>query len=29
MELNNTVTRQTAKLLDLPAPGAGAAGDFK
>jgi aminoglycoside phosphotransferase (APT) family kinase protein len=29
MELNNTVTRLTAKLLDLPAPGAGASGDFK
>jgi aminoglycoside phosphotransferase (APT) family kinase protein len=29
MELNNTVTRQTAKLLDLPPPGEGAAGDFK
>jgi hypothetical protein len=29
MERNNTVTRLTAKLLDLPAPGAGAGGDFK
>lgn len=29
MELNNTVTRLTAKLLELPAPGQGSAGDFK
>lgn len=28
MELNNTVTRLTAKILDLPAPGEGKAGDF-
>jgi aminoglycoside phosphotransferase (APT) family kinase protein len=28
MELNNTVTRLTAKLLGLPSPGKGAAGDF-
>jgi aminoglycoside phosphotransferase (APT) family kinase protein len=28
MELNNTVTRLTAKLMDLPAPGQGTAGDF-
>lgn len=28
MELNNTVTRLTAKLLDLPSPGAGSVGDF-
>lgn len=28
MELNNTVTRLTAKLLGLPAPGSGQAGDF-
>ena len=29
LELNNTVTRLCAKLLDLPSPGAGAAGDFR
>jgi len=29
LELNNTVTRLTAKLLDLPSPGSGASGDFK
>jgi len=28
LELNNTVTRLTAKLLDLPGPGAGGQGDF-
>jgi aminoglycoside phosphotransferase (APT) family kinase protein len=28
MELNNTVTRLLAKLLDLPSPGAGTVGDF-
>jgi len=29
LELNNTVTRLTAKLLDLPPPGDGLSGDFK
>ncbi len=29
LELDNTVTRLTAKLLDLPPPGEGAAGDFR
>lgn len=28
MELNNTVTRLLAKILELPSPGAGSAGDF-
>jgi aminoglycoside phosphotransferase (APT) family kinase protein len=28
MEVNNTVTRLTAKLMDLPPPGEGVAGDF-